>query len=100
MKNFGIFVFLIVIWSLLLFGCGPEKPTQPPTETNWLIEVSYLDNVKDTLYTTTKDDCGCGDSYEPELYIYDGVSTLRMGYEEKASYVKSFRVLSKEKLIR
>ncbi len=95
-----LIVLLITVFLFLLFGCRHDKPTQPPIEINWSIEVSYLDNIKDTLYITTKDDCGCDDSYEPELYIYDGVSTLRMRYEEKASYVKSFRVLSKETLIK
>lgn len=100
MKKFAIIVFVIGL-LVLLFSCGsPSRDSNDvrATETNWTIEVSYLDNVKDTLLITTPyDDCSCG-NYEPEIETYNGVSTLRMNYQDKASYVKSFRVLSKTNL--
>lgn len=99
MKKFAIIVFVIGL-IFLLFGCGKprENRTVQPQETNWQIEVSYLDNVKDTLYITTPySDCDYS-SDEPEIETYNGVSTLRLDYKDIASYVKSFRVLSKDQI--
>lgn len=99
MKKFAIVVLVLGVLSLI-FGCSKrtENRVQLPKETNWQIEVSYLDNVKDTLYVTTPySDCDCS-SDEPDIETYHGVSTLRLNYKDIASYVKSFRVLSKDQI--
>lgn len=99
MKKFAIIVFVLGL-LFLIFGCSKrtENRVQLPRETNWQIEVSYLDNIKDTLYITTPySDCDCS-SDEPEIETYNGVSTLRLDYKDIASYVKSFRVLTKDQI--
>jgi len=98
MKKVAIVVFILGL-IILLWSCDNRKrPIKGPTEINWQIEVDYLDNVKDTIYLTTPySECDCSGD-EPEIATYNGISTLRLNYKDIASYVKTFRVLSKNKV--
>ncbi len=93
-----LFIFLLIG----LVSCRDDKASKPTKqiEQNWTIEVNYLDNGVDTLYITThRDNCNCDvDENDPYLTSSDGISVIKMRWATQASYVKSFRVLSKNEI--
>lgn len=91
---------LIILFLILgLVSCKhSEHIKNPKQEQNWVIEVKYLDDGIDTLYITTPvDDCGC-DEISPWIDTRTGISVLKLDYKTRASYVKSYRVLSNTKI--
>lgn len=81
-----LFLFLV----LGMVSCK-DGASEPKVEVTYKLQVDYLDGVRDTLELKTDDM-----SYEPRLSSTTDISTIELGWETKAAYVKTFKVLSKE----
>lgn len=89
MKKLLMLFYLIVFLS----SCEPNRQRNhnKKVEINYSIQVDFLDGVRDTLCFKTDEV-----NIEPYLKSDSGISMLVIGWENKASYVKTFKVLSKE----
>jgi hypothetical protein len=82
---------LILILILLVSIVGCRDSNEPKVNVTWTLQVDYLDNVRDTIIIETN-----SVDYKPELKAYDDISKIELGWDTKAAYVKTFKVLDKQ----
>lgn len=84
---------LFLLISLLLFSCKENNESEN-IQVNYVVEVDYLDGIRDTITIITKDTTST-----PRLSINNSVSCIDLGWYSKVCYVKTFRVLSREYIL-